>query len=216
MTTEERKLREAKWRHLRRVKRWLRPLPRRATIHRYPILRWFAKAAKRRAYLWSFREEDVVPAIYAGFILTMLPLFGIQIPLSVGLALILRANLPVLSGLQMISNPITAVPMWFAGYQVGRGVLGILGVEVIPLAKGQIQLMLDHISHGQWGQNFERLVIVFGVTTLGAVVMGIFFGLIVSVSYRIFARRTAASYRLLVSKIQKIKEHRSISDEPNS
>lgn len=212
MTTEERKLKEAKWRHLRRVKWLLRPLPRRANIHRYPILKWFGNAAKRRAFLWSFRETHVIPAIYAGFIVSMLPLYGIQIPLSVGAALLLRANLPILTGLQMLTNPLTIIPLWFAGYEVGRAVLGIVGIEVIPLAKGQIGLMLDHVANGRWGDNVERMATVFGVISLGAIVMGVFFGLVGSVAYKILTRRMRASYRLVLSKIQKIKDSRSIEN----
>ena len=146
----------------------------------------------------------------------MMPLYGIQIPFSVGVALVLRANLPVLAGLQLISNPLTAIPMWFAGYQVGRAVLGILGVEVIPLASGQIQLMLDHFTHGRWGENLERLMTVFGVTSLGAIVIGVFFGLIISVTYRIFARKAAASYHLVIKRIQKLKENKSIDQKKHS
>ena len=73
MTVEESELEETRWRRIRRVKKWLRPLPRRATIHRYPILKFFAESARKRIYLWSFRVENAVPAIYAGCILSLTP-----------------------------------------------------------------------------------------------------------------------------------------------
>ena len=82
MTHEERQLRAIKFRHIRRTKWWLRRLPRRARLRRYPIIKFFAHYALRRPYLWSFRSEHVTPAIYAGFILTLLPLYGIQILLA--------------------------------------------------------------------------------------------------------------------------------------
>ena len=74
-----------------------------------------------------------MPAIYAGCILTLMPLFGIQLPLSLLLALVLRANLPILAGLQIVSNPITVIPIWFSAYQIGRHFLGVIGVDAAPL-----------------------------------------------------------------------------------
>ncbi|HKK17716.1 MAG TPA: DUF2062 domain-containing protein [Opitutales bacterium] len=201
MTKEESEFHTTKWRRIRRVKRWLRPLPRRATIHRYPILKFFAEAARKRAYIWSFRVENAVPAIYAGSILTLMPLYGIQLPLSLLLALLLRANLPILAGFQVVSNPLTVIPIWFSAYQIGRHFLGVLGVEAAPLARNEVQTLLYNFTHGHWGENVDRLLTVFGVTSLGAIIMGTFFGLIASMVYRIVATRTAASYAVLKDKV---------------
>ncbi len=206
MTEPEDELKAARWRRMRRVKRWLRPLPRRTNIHRYPILKFFAETARKRAYIWSFREENAVPAIYAGCILTLLPLYGLQLALAFLLAILLRANLPILIGLQVVSNPITAIPLWVADYQIGRIVLGVLGVESMALQRGEIRATLTRFITGNWGENFERMASVFGITCLGAVVMGLFFGLVGSFTYRIVARRTAASYHLLTEKIRQAKE----------
>jgi uncharacterized protein (DUF2062 family) len=206
MTESEDALRAIRRRRMRRVKRWLRPLPRRANIHRYPIIKFFAETAKKRLYIWSFREEYVVPAIYTGCILTLLPLYGLQLILGFLLALTLRANLPILIGLQILSNPITAIPIWVADYQVGRIVLGLLGIESMALQRGEIQTTLIQFITGNWSENFERMISVFGITSLGAIVMGLFFGLVGSVAYRIVARRTAASYQLLTEKIRRAKE----------
>jgi len=188
------------------VKRWLRPLPRRATIHRYPILKFFAETARKRIYLWSFRVENAVPAIYAGAILTLLPIYGLQIALAFVLALLLRANLPILVGLQIVSNPLTAIPIWFAAYQIGRHFLGVLGVEASPLARAEVRSLLANFMQGNWGENLDRLLSVFGVTSLGAIIMGTFFGIIGSIAYRIIASRTAASYALLHKKIHALKD----------
>jgi len=209
MTPEEKALREKRSERIRRVKRWLRPLPRRATLHRYPILGRFADTARKRIYLWSFREEHAVPAIYAGCVLTLLPLYGIQLPLSFLFALWIRANLPILAGLQLVSNPVTALPIWFSDYQVGRSVLGIVGVEARQLQKSEVRSLLDNFVSGEWGTNLDRIVSVFGVTSLGGIVMGTFFGLVASVAYRIVARRTAASYAALLEKIHQHKARKA-------
>lgn len=201
MTAEENEYHKTKWRRIRRVKRWLRPLPRRATLHRYPILKFFAEAARKRAYIWSFRVENAVPAIYAGSILTLMPIYGIQLVLALLLALLLRASLPIMAGLQIVSNPLTVIPIWFSAYQIGRYFLGVLGIEALPLRRIEVQALLFDFTHGHWGDNLDRLFSVFGVTSLGAIVMGTFFGLVGSICYRIIASRTAASYAVLKDKI---------------
>lgn len=206
MTGDENTFHETKWRRIRRVKRWLRPLPRRATIHRYPILKFFAETARKRIYLWSFRVENAVPAIYAGAILTLLPIYGLQIAIAFLLALLLRANLPILVGLQVVSNPLTVIPIWFAAYQIGRHFLGVLGIEASPLARAEVRTLLTNFMQGNWNENLDRLLSVFGVTSFGAIIMGTFFGMVGSIAYRIIASRTAASYAVLHKKIQALKD----------
>jgi uncharacterized protein (DUF2062 family) len=202
MTAEESEFHKTKWRRIRRVKRWLRPLPRRTNIHRYPILKFFAETARKRIYIWSFRVENAVPAIYAGSILTLMPIYGIQVPLAFLLALLLRANLPILVGLQVVSNPLTVLPIWYAAYQIGRIFLSLIGIKVPPLNHEEVQVLLDNFIHGAWGNKFDNLAAVFGVTNLGAIVMGTFFGILGSLAYRLIANRTAASYALLREKIK--------------
>lgn len=209
MTTEEHELRETRSRRIRRVKRWLRPLPRRSNIHRYPILWRFSEAARKRIYLWSFRVDDAVPALYAGFIVALMPLYGIQIPIAFCLALLLRANLAILVGLQMLSNPLTIIPFWYAAYQVGSSVLSILSVETPPLRKSDITVILQNFTNGQWISSIETLLATFSIMCLGGIVMGIFFGMLSSFSYRMAANRTAASYALLKKKINDRKANKS-------
>lgn len=201
MTSEEHELRQARIKRIRRVKRWLRLLPRRSNIHRYPILRLFAESARRRIYLWSFRTENAAPAIYAGCILTLLPLYGIQIPLAFLLALLLRANLPIMAGLQVVSNPITVLPIWYAAYQIGRNFLSVIGFETSPLSRGEVRIMLENFTSGEWGTHLDRLMTVFGITSLGSIIMGTFIGLIATYTYRTVAIRTTASYARLVKII---------------
>ena len=216
MTADEHRLRQARNIRIRRVKRWLRPLPRRANIHRYPILRLFAVSARRRMYLWSFRTENAAPALYAGCILTLMPLYGIQIPLALLLALVLRANLPILAGLQIVSNPITVLPIWYAAYQIGRNFLSVLGFDSSPLARSEVRLMLDHFTSGQWGDHLARLMTVFGITCLGSIIMGNFFGLLASFTYRRIAIRTRSSYALWRKKINQRKTHKPSSSTDES
>lgn len=197
MTHHEQELVEKRHRRIRRVKRWLRPLPRRANMHRYPVLRFFSRAARKRSYLWSFRVEQAVPAIYLGCVLTLMPLFGVQFALALVLALLFRANLPLLAGIQMVSNPVTLIPISYTVYQIGRLFLALFRIETPFLGRAQIHLLMENVRAGNWGNNFERLAVIFGVSTLGAIILGVFCGFVAANVYRLVASRTAVSYARL-------------------
>lgn len=107
----------------RRTKRFLRFLPRRAVMHKYPVIGRFADFARKRAYLWSFRSEHVRPAFYAGSVLSLLPVMGVQLPAALVLSLLLRGNFMVMGGLQFLTNPFTAVPIYYATHQLGATII---------------------------------------------------------------------------------------------
>lgn len=214
MTAEENEFKELKLRRIRRVKKWLRPLPRRTNIHRYPILRYFAQSAKKRAYLWSFRTENAIPAIYVGCVLALLPLYGIQLPLALIFALCLRANLPILAALQMVSNPFTVLPIWFSLYQIGRDFLGLFGIEAVPLNRADVSRLIGSFNQAEWASGWDRFITVFGLTSIGAIIIGIFLGVILSTIYRFSAKRTATSYGRLKQRIETLKQR--IENEQNN
>ena len=112
----------------RRLRRLLRPLPRRANLARYPVLKWFAAQARRAAFLWSFKRPNVLASLYAGSVLAFLPVYGLQLLLGFAAALGLRGNLTVMIALQMIVNPLTLVPIYgFTGW-VGLGAMDLAAV----------------------------------------------------------------------------------------
>ncbi len=202
MNPEEKELADTKNRRIRRVKKWLRPLPRRANIHRYPVLRHFSKAAKKRIYLWSFRTEKVLPSIYVGSVLTFLPIYGLQIPLALLFALVLRSNLPVFVGLQLITNPFTVLPIWFALFQIGHHTLALFGIDALTLRRADLNSILQSIEYGIWNQQIDRILSVFGQITLGSLIIGLSLGLILSNLYRKTAQYTEKSYARLKKRIE--------------
>jgi len=201
--SQESREKSLRFARIRRVKRFLRPLPRRANIHRYPVLSWFKETARKRDYLWSFRRKEAVPALYAGWILTLMPLYGLQIFLAFFLALGVRGNLMILVGLQLVSNPLTVLPIWYVDYVVGDALLGIFFGES-PTRLGPI---LDRAS--DQGMNFLRtfeLIIertraqgsgfvtdilgrLVGAIVIGALVLGTVLGAVSSFLYRRFLAR---------------------------
>ncbi len=122
---------DLQWRQRRkRVRAWLKPLPRRANVRRYPMVKWFAEFARKRPYLWSFKNASVVRAIYIGSLLTFMPSYGVQIPLAFVGALLGRANLSVLVGLQMLNNPLTLGPIYLSTYSIGRWLMAALHLNL--------------------------------------------------------------------------------------
>lgn len=195
MHQEEENLRKLQRERTARVKRILRWMPRRATVHRYPGLKWFAASARKRPYLWTFRVSAAVPAIYAGSILSLLPLYGVQIPLAVVCAFVFRANLPILVGLQWISNPVTAIPLYYAGYRIGRIILGLLMVDVPLLSTSELRLHMSGLDEGFWASNLIYALQVWGIMALGGLVMGIFVATLLSFLYRLGSRNATLTFQ---------------------
>jgi hypothetical protein len=95
-------------------------MPRRALLHKYPVIGRFAHRLRRHTCLWSFRREDVRRAYYAGSVLAFLPLLGIQMPIAVAAAVVLRSNVMVMGGLQFLTNPVTAAPVYYVTHRLGE------------------------------------------------------------------------------------------------
>jgi hypothetical protein len=208
--SEDPRLRERRFGRIRRVKRLLRPLPRRSNIRRYPVLKWFSGTALRRMYLWSFRRPEVIPALYAGWVIALVPLYGLQLILAFLAALVLRANLVVLAGLQLVSNPLTVLPLWYLNYLVGNVFLNLFFGHS-PVRYGKLFEEAKEKGHNFYetlrflvqetradGVNlildlFGRL---FGGTFLGGILLGLLAGFVSSVVYRLLLRRATGPDRL--------------------
>jgi len=215
MTHEENRLHRQRHERIARVKRLLRRMPRRTNVHRYPVLKWFAGAARKRSYLWSFRIRAMIPAFYAGCILSLLPVYGIQIPLAVGLAFLLRANLPVLTTLQFITNPLTALPAYFAAYQVGRVVLTPFGFESPHLNMAEMKQLLDALDTGNWGFNLKYIGTVWLLTSLGGTILGTFLGALLSGTYRLLAYEVTV-FNARIKELQRKRQEAAENQPPKN
>jgi len=119
--------RSLRFARIRRAKFLLRFMPRRARFHTYPIVGRFAAFARKRNFLWSFRYDQLRPSFYAGAILSLLPLYGLQLPLAFFVCLLFRTNFMVLGGLQFITNPVTIAPVYYGTYKLGMWVMDSSG-----------------------------------------------------------------------------------------
>lgn len=200
---------------IRWTKRLLRYMPRKATVHNFPGLKWCADYIRKFSFLWSFRVNDVSRALYAGWILTWVPLYGVQITVGTVLAFLVRGNLPILIGLQMISNPLTIVPMWTATYFVADMILQHTGLydpsyagafktlmhEIVLLAQGKETFIqfIDNIR--AMGGFFKYALICF---FFGGTVVGVVCAFISDMIYRTVAHRISQSSRFIRNPLRRI------------
>ena len=215
MIDEEANLHALRRSRIARVKRILRWLPRRTNVHRYPVLRWFATSSRQRSYLWSFRVASVVPALYAGCLIAFSPLYGLQVPLAITAAFLLRANLPILFALQGIVNPITFLPIYYAAYHIGRPLLQLFGLEVPAVGTEEFKLLLNSVFSLDLRHSAAYVGQVMGVTAIGGAMMGLFCAAILSGLYRLGAYEVAKTYRRMVELKEK-RESASTSAEAAS
>jgi uncharacterized protein (DUF2062 family) len=172
-------------RRIRRLKKWLKYLPRKATIHRYPLLKHFASSIRKCSYLWSFRTTDVIPALYAGWVLTMLPVMSCQIFLACIAAIIFQANIMILVALQFVSTPFTVPFLWYLDYEVGHFILKLFDVDSWSIVQ-EVFIHAGHYAHhfrkvGTMGQKVFRWFIT---TSVGGTILGLICGAISSSLYR--------------------------------
>jgi uncharacterized protein (DUF2062 family) len=192
---------------VRRAKAFLRYMPRRAVFHRYPFIGRFAQMARKRPYLWSMKPQNLTRAFYAGSILSLLPVMGVQLPLAFALALLLRTNLMVMGGLQFITNPATAAPIYAGTYIVGQAIINRTGlapeVDVEPefagsLAAGEdIEIATVPVDppHPNAPRRWtSRVAGVVNALVIGGVVCGALLGAALDVSYRLTRQHGRLKY----------------------
>ena len=147
----------------RRRLRWLlKKLPRKANVGRYPGLGRFADAARKRPWLWSFKRAQILPAVYVGTVLSLMPTYGIQFVIAFGAALLFRANLTVMAGLQLITNPLTIAPIYLFTDWLGMWIIGTTG----------------------YGEGMNTVGTHFNALVLGGVVAGVALAFLVDLLWR--------------------------------
>jgi len=184
---------EDRRRRIRRLKKWMRPLPRRSNIHRYPVLKWFSGTARRRVFLWSFRSREMVIALFLGLIVAFMPLVGLQMLIVFFIALWFRANLPVIVAVQWVSNPFTMGPIYFADYQIGLAIMELFSIAPEPNPLLQPDYDWAHFELRDLG----ALLDTFPPMMLGGLALGSFIGLVVSVAYKWLAKWSKGPYASL-------------------
>ena len=126
----------------------------------------------------------MIPALFWGIWIAMLPIVGIQMLIAFFVALFVRANLPLIVALQWISNPFTVPPIYFAGYEVGLLILELFGIDyarnkLLTAEFDWSKLKLDDIL---------ELIDTFPPMFVGGTIIGISLGVLAVFLYKGMAR----------------------------
>jgi uncharacterized protein (DUF2062 family) len=97
---------------------WVRKhIPTRESIHRYRLLRPFAKHLSNPS-LWRMTHRSVPRGVALGLGIGMIIPFMHTIIAAI-LAIPLRANVAVAAAVTLVVNPLTIPPMYYAAYRIG-------------------------------------------------------------------------------------------------
>lgn len=100
-----------------------RYLPSRSSFNETPQLRLFHRFFGNPC-LWHLNRRTVSGAVAIGLFSAYLPM-PLEMVFAAMLAIIFRVNLPISVSLVWISNPITWIPLYGAGYMLGAKILSI-------------------------------------------------------------------------------------------
>jgi uncharacterized protein (DUF2062 family) len=123
--------------------------------------RWFMRPFKlllQNSQYWSLHRRSVSRAFALGLFVSFTPL-PIHMALSAALAILFRLNIPAAIAGSWLTNPFTAVPLFYMAYRVG---CYLLRMEV---GRFQFELSLDWLTTG--------LLPVWKPLLLGCFVMGL-------------------------------------------
>ena len=90
---------------------------------------------------WGVRRKTVVPGFSLGLFVAFTPI-PVHTLLAIGLALVLKVNIPATIIGTLLMNPLTMVPMFVFAYHVG---LFLLGIEPQPFAP---ESSVEWFTHG--------------------------------------------------------------------
>ena len=97
--------------------------------------------------LWHFNRHSLNKAVYIGVLSAFFPLPGQMLLALIG-ALIFRANVPMALGLTWITNPLTTLPVFYAGYYIGAKILDVPMISLRIIGRMISDFTLWIISDG--------------------------------------------------------------------
>jgi len=123
----------------------------------------------------------MIPALFLGMWIAMLPIVSIQMFVVFILAILVRANLPLIVALQWISNPFTMGPIYFADYKIGMEVFRLLGISY----QQNKFLKPDYDWSSFTYSDLLALLDTFPPMLIGGTVIGVFLGVVAVFLYKI-------------------------------
>ena len=130
----------------------------------------------------------MIPALFWGIWIAMLPIVGIQMAVAFFVALIVRANLPLIVALQWISNPFTVAPIYFADYEIGLLILELFGIDYARNKLLTADFDWSGLTISELIKTFLKLIDTFPPMFVGGSVVGISLGVLAVFLYKAIAK----------------------------
>ncbi len=97
--------------------------------------------------LWHFNRHNLNKAVYIGVLSAFFPLPG-QMLIALVFSLIFRANVPMALGLTWITNPLTTLPIFYAGYYIGAKIMDVPMISLRVIGRMIADFSLWLLSDG--------------------------------------------------------------------
>lgn len=143
--------------------------------------------------LWQFNRHSLNKAVYIGVLSAFFPLPGQMLLALIG-ALVFRANVPMALGLTWITNPLTTLPVFYAGYYVGAKILDVPMISLRLIGRMITDFSLWIISDGANPFITYKGVVSIGAFCLGLTLLAILSSLICGLAFKAIWR-----YKTIVS-----------------
>lgn len=137
--------------------------------------------------LWHWSRRGVALGVALGvFFGLLIPIA--QIPLSVGTAVLLRANVPAAAVSTLVTNPLTFGPIYYGAYRLGAWVTG----DVTPAPNtADIGAASSRDDHSLW----QRIAALGKPLLVGLLITAVLTGLIIYVLIALYWRWRILSRR---------------------
>ncbi|HAR74932.1 DUF2062 domain-containing protein [Psychrobacter glacincola] len=155
--------------------------------------------------LWHFNRHSLNKAVYIGVLSAFFPLPGQMLLALIG-ALIFRANVPMALGLTWITNPLTTLPVFYAGYYVGAKILDLPMISLRTIGRMISDLSLWIISNGANPFITYKGTVSLTAFCLGLTILAIITSIVCGLAFKaIWRYKTVTSWQ---------KRQLSASDKP--
>ena len=158
------------------------------------ILKWFApQLADPR--LWHFNRHSLNKAVYIGVLSAFFPLPGQMLLALIG-ALIFRANVPMALGLTWITNPVTSLPVFYAGYYIGAKILDVPMISLRLIGRMIADFSLWALSDGANPFITYKGTVSIAAFCLGLTILAIISSIVCGLAFKaIWRYKTVTSWQ---------------------
>ncbi len=154
------------------------------------------------ARLWQFNRHSLNKAVYIGVLSAFFPLPGQMLLALIG-ALIFRANVPMALGLTWITNPLTTLPVFYAGYYLGAKIMGEPMISLRVIGRMIADFSLWVLSNGANPFVTYRGTVSVAAFCLGLTILAVVSSIVCGLAFKaIWRYKTVSSWQKRQKKRQ--------------